>query len=72
MCVECCCFKRQHSPLNTLGGVTMRIEEVVDGATQRVNLLKQQAKLAQKRAKEAALRMRMQKAQQSLVKLAAQ
>jgi hypothetical protein len=50
----------------------MRIQEVVDGATQRVNLLKQQAKLAQKRAKEAALRMKMQKTQQSLVKLAAQ
>jgi len=72
MCVECCRFKRQHSPLNTVGDITMRIEEVVDGATQRVNLLKHQAKLAQKRAKEAGLRMRMQKAQQSLVKLAAQ
>lgn len=50
----------------------MRIEEVVDGATQRVNLLKRQAKLAQRRAKEASLRMKMQKTQQSLVKLAAQ
>lgn len=47
----------------------MRIKEVVDGAGQRVNLLKQQAKLAQKRAKEAGLRLKMQKAQQSLVKL---
>lgn len=43
----------------------MRIWEVVDGATQQVNALKQQAKTAQKRAKEAAARLRLQKAQQS-------
>lgn len=50
----------------------MRIYEIVDGAGQQVNLLKQQAKTAQKRAKEAALRLKMQKAQQSLAKLAVQ
>lgn len=48
----------------------MRIKEVVDGATQQVNMLKMQAKTAQKRAKEAALRLKMQKAQQSLAKVA--
>ena len=47
----------------------MRINEVIDGATQQVNLLKQQAKAAQKRAKEAALRVKMQKAQQALTKV---
>lgn len=50
----------------------MRIHEVVDGATQQVNLLKQLAKAAQKRAKEAALRLKMRKAQQSLAKIAVQ
>ncbi len=49
----------------------MLICEIVDGATQQVNLLKQQAKTAQKRAKEAALRLKMQKAQQSLAQVAA-
>ena len=49
----------------------MRINEIVDGATQQVNMLKLQAKTAQKRAKEAALRLKMQKAQQSLAKVAA-
>ena len=66
------CFKRQHTPLNTVGDVTMRICEIVDSASQQVNLLKQQAKTAQKRAKEAALRLKMQKAQHSLAKLAVQ
>lgn len=49
----------------------MRIFEIVDGAVQQVNMLKQQAKTAQKRAKEAALRLKMQKAQQSLAKVSA-
>ncbi len=49
----------------------MRINEIVDGASQQVNLLKQQAKIAQKRAKEAALRLKMRNAQQSLAKVAA-
>lgn len=49
----------------------MRIKEVLDGATQQVNALKLQAKTAQKRAKEAALRLKMQKAQQSLSKVMA-
>jgi hypothetical protein len=49
----------------------MRINEIVDGATQQVNMLKMQAKTAQKRAKEAALRLKMQKAQQSLAKVTA-
>ena len=44
----------------------MRITEIVDGAAQQVNMLKLQAKAAQKRAKEAALRLKMQKAQKSL------
>ena len=47
----------------------MRIYEIVDGASQQVNLLKQQAKAAQKRAKEAALRLKVRTAQQSLAKL---
>lgn len=50
----------------------MRICEIVDGASQQVNLLKQQAQTAQKRAKEAALRLKMRKTQQSLTKLAVQ
>lgn len=49
----------------------MRIKEVVDGSTQQVNMLKLQAKTAQKRAKEAALRLKLQKAQQSLAQVAA-
>jgi hypothetical protein len=65
-------FKRQHTPLNTVGDKTMRICEIVDGASQQVNLLKQQAKTAQKRAKEAALRLKMRNAQQTLTKLAVQ
>jgi len=44
----------------------MRIAEIVDGATQQVNALKQQAKQAQKKAKEAALRLKLRKTQQSL------
>jgi hypothetical protein len=47
----------------------MRIKEVTDGAAQQVNLLKLQAKAAQKRAKEAALRVKMQKTQQALTKV---
>ncbi len=61
----------QHSPLNKVGETFMRICEIVDGTSQQVNLLKQQAKAAQKRAKEAALRLKMRNAQQSLTKLAA-
>ncbi len=49
----------------------MRISEIIDGATQQVNTLKLQAKTAQKRAKEASLRLKMQKAQQSLANVAA-
>jgi outer membrane protein TolC len=48
----------------------MRICEIVDGAAQQVNLLKQQAKIAQKRAKEAALRLKVRNAQQSLAQVA--
>lgn len=61
----------QHSSLNKVGETIMRICEIVDGTSQQVNLLKQQAKVAQKRAKEAALRLKMRNAQQSLTKLAA-
>ena len=61
----------QHSPINKVGETIMRICEIVDGTSQQVNLLKQQAKAAQKRAKEAALRLKMRNAQQSLTKLAA-
>lgn len=57
--------------INTVEENPMRIFEIVDGATQQVNMLKQQAKTAQKRAKEAALRLKMQKAQQSLAQVAA-
>lgn len=49
----------------------MRIFEIVDGAAQQVNLLKQQAKMAQKRAKEAALRLKVRNAQQSLSQVSA-
>jgi hypothetical protein len=49
----------------------MRICEIVDGASQQVNLLKLQAKTAQKRAKEAALRLKVRNAQQSLAKIGA-
>lgn len=50
----------------------MRIAEVVDGATNQVNVLKVQAKAAQKRAKQAAARLKLQKAQQALQKTVAQ
>ena len=50
----------------------MRIAEIVDGATQQVNALKQQAKQAQKKAKEAALRLRLRKTQQTLAKTVTQ
>lgn len=46
----------------------MRIAEIVDGATQQVNALKQQAKQAQKKAKEAALRLKLRRTQQTLAK----
>ena len=49
----------------------MRIAEVVDGATQQINSLKTQAKLAQRRAKEAALRQKLRKTQQALTALTA-
>ena len=48
----------------------MRIAEVVVAGTQQVDLLKQQAKLAQRRAKEAALRQKLRKTQQALTALA--
>lgn len=50
----------------------MRIAEIVDGATQQVNALKQQAKQAQKNAKEAALRLKLRKTQQTLAKTVSQ
>lgn len=50
----------------------MRIAEIVDGAAQQVNALKQQAKTAQKNAKQAALRLRLRKTQQSLAKTVTQ
>jgi hypothetical protein len=71
MQLECCRFKRQHSTNKYSWRLHMRISEIVDSATQQVNMLKLQAKTAQKRAKEAALRLKMQKAQQSLAKVAA-
>ena len=50
----------------------MRIAEIVDGAAQQVAALKLQAKVAQKRAKEAALRLKLKKTQQSLAQAVAQ
>jgi len=50
----------------------MRIEEIIDGASQAVDALKHQAKQAEKKAKEAAARLRFNKAQQSLVKAVTQ
>jgi hypothetical protein len=50
----------------------MRIAEVVDGATNQVNVLKAQAKAAQKRAKQAAAHLKLQKAQKALQKTVAQ
>lgn len=49
----------------------MRAIEFIDPAQQRVATMKQQAKVAQKRAKEAALRLKLQKDQQRLTQLAA-
>ncbi len=41
----------------------MKIVEIVDGATQQVTALKNQAKQAQNRAKEAALRLKLSQTQ---------
>ena len=60
------------SSINTVEGMNMRIAEIVDGATQQVNALKQQAKQAQKKAKEAALRLKLRKTQQNLAKAVTQ
>lgn len=60
------------SSINTAEALNMRIAEIVDGATQQVNTLKQQAKLAQKKAKEAALRLKLRKTQQTLAKTVTQ
>jgi hypothetical protein len=49
----------------------MRASEFIDPAQHQVNAIKQQAKVAQKRAKEAALRLRLQKTQQQLAKATA-
>ena len=48
----------------------MRVREIVDLGQQRVNAMKQQAKAAQRRAKEAALRLKLQKTQQQLTQVA--
>ena len=58
--------------INTAEAMNMRIAEIVDGATQQVKALKQQAQQAQKKAKEAALRLKLRKAQQSLTQAAMQ
>lgn len=50
----------------------MKIVEIVDGATQQVTALKNQAKQAQKRAKEAALRLKLNQTQQKLAKAVTQ
>lgn len=47
----------------------MKIAEIVDGPTQQLVALKQQAKQAQKRAREAALRDRLRKTQRAIVDL---
>ena len=47
----------------------MKANEFIDPAQQRVNAMKQQAKDLQKRAKEAALRLKLQKDQQRLSQL---
>ena len=46
----------------------MRIEEIIDSASQAVDALKDQAKKAQIKAKEAGARLRLNKAQQSFLK----
>jgi hypothetical protein len=48
----------------------MKVREIVDPGQQRVNSMKQQAKAAQKRAKEAALRLKLQKTQRQLTQVA--
>jgi len=48
----------------------MRFFEIVDPGQQRVDAMKQQAKAAQRRAKEAALRLRLQKTQRQLTQVA--
>jgi outer membrane protein TolC len=49
----------------------MRIAEVMVAGTGQLDMLKQQAKLAQRRAKEAALRQKLRKTQQALTALTA-
>ena len=49
----------------------MRAFEFINPAKQRVDAMQQQAKVAQKRAKEAALRLKVRNAQQSLSKVSA-
>ena len=49
----------------------MRIAEVMVTGTGQLDMLKHQAKLAQRRAKEAALRQKLRKTQQALTALAA-
>ena len=47
----------------------MRVSEIVSPEQQRLAAIKQQAKSAQKRAKEAAARLKLQQAQSQLHKL---
>lgn len=47
----------------------MKAFEFVDAAQQRVDVMRQQAKALQKRAKEAALRLKLQKTQQRLTQV---
>ena len=47
----------------------MRVREIVDPGQQRVNAMKLQAKAAQKRAKEAALRLKLQRTQRQLTQV---
>jgi hypothetical protein len=58
--------------INKQGGLAMRAMEFTNTAQQNVAAMKQQAKAAQKRAKEAALRLKLRNDQQRLAQVMAQ
>jgi hypothetical protein len=58
--------------INKQGGLAMRAMEFTNIAQQNVAAMKQQAKAAQKRAKEAALRLKLRNDQQRLAQVMAQ
>jgi len=60
-------FRAACTPINTvLRNIAMRAFEFISPAQQQVDSLKQAAKQTQQRAKQAALRLKLQKTQQQL------